>query len=351
MSIKEIRCNDKTLLLEEPVLYVDNQARRRSGHMSHAMAKFAENSIIDFNSNSSAVRHAGHSAFGWIEYRISNDSGKTFSKTYDLEYSKQSMLDGVYCISVEKAVGCDDGSIIAFCLRNSVYGDSVGCMPWPSPTYIKSTDGGKTWSQPHKFCDYPGRIYDALYHNGDIYVLMFCNDDFLGKKEDDLFRLFKSTDNGESFFELSIVPIDTIGRSYCNMIFDTDDVLHFYSYNINAEDKMDHAVSRDNGQNWEVCEPCFVAKGVRNPQIGYLDGVYILHARAGQVKGFVLYTSEDGVRFDEGTMLIEKPNAYCFYSNNIVLEDEKGKFMLIQYSDTYDNCCRVNVWHQIIRIK
>lgn len=174
---------------------------------------------------------------------------------------------------------------------------------------------------------------------------------FLAKKEDDLFRLFKSTNNGESFEEVSVIPVDSNGRSYCNMIFDTENTLHFYSYNVNAEDKMDHAISRDCGKNWEVLEPCFVAKGIRNPQINYLDGVYILHARAGGVKGFVMYTSTDATHFDEGTMLIEKKDAYCFYSNNIVLEDEKGKYMLIQYSDTYDGSCRVNVWHQIVRIK
>ena len=351
MSKTEIVRNGYTVELEEPQLYVDNKSRFRSGHMSHALAQFAPNTFIDFNANSSAVRHAGHSAFGWIEYRISYDNGKTYSDIYDLEYSKKSMLDGVYCLSVEKAVGCDDGSIVAFCLRNSVYGNSVGCMPWPSPTYIISADGGKTWSEPKFFTDLPGRIYDALYHNGSIYVLMFANDDFIGKKDEDKFVVFKSDDNGATFYQVSIVPVDAIGRAYCNMIFDQNDRLHFYSYNVNSEDNMDHAVSDDFAKSWTVLEPCYVAKGIRNPQIGYVDGVYVLHGRAGGVKGFVLYTSTDATTFDEGTMLIEKPDAYCYYSNNITLEDENGKFMLIQYSDTYDNSCRVNVWHQILRIK
>lgn len=220
MNVKKISRENFEVILEEPTLYVDNKSRWRSGHMSHALAKLSEKSFIDFNSNCSAVRHAGHSAFGWIEYRLSTDSGKTYSDIFDLEYSKKCMLDGVYCLSVEKAIACNDGTIVAFCLRNSVYGDSIGCMPWVATTYIRS-----------------------------------------------------------------------------------------------------------------------------------FDGVYILHGRAGGVKGFVLYTSTDAENFDEGTMLIDKKDAYCFYSNNLTLTDEKGEFMLIQYSDTYDESCRVNVWHQVLRIK
>ena len=40
-----------TAELEAPEVYVDNEKRRRSGHMSHAMAEFAPNTFIDFNSN------------------------------------------------------------------------------------------------------------------------------------------------------------------------------------------------------------------------------------------------------------------------------------------------------------
>ena len=52
---------------ETPEMYVDNKARGRSGHMSHALAEFAPNCFIDFNSNCSANRRGGHSAYGWVE--------------------------------------------------------------------------------------------------------------------------------------------------------------------------------------------------------------------------------------------------------------------------------------------
>ncbi len=347
----EIVRDEFSVVLEEPTLYVDNQSRKRSGHMSHAMAEFKKGSFIDFNANSSAVRHAGHSPFGWVEYRISRDSGKSFSDIKTLPYSYQSLLDGVYSISVEKAVATDSGKIIAFCLRNSIYGNSVGCTPWASPTYIISDDEGESWTAPRELTHRKGRIYDALYHKGSIYVLMFENDDFLGKTDENKFVLLKSDDEGESFYEASILPTPGIERAYCAMIFDQNGALHFYGYNAAAEDYLDHAVSRDFGKSWTATEPSYIDKGIRNPQIGFVDGVYILHGRAGGVKGFVLYSSSDAVHFDSGTMLIEKPGAYCFYSNNITLEDEEGKFLLLQYSDTYDSSCRVNVWHQKLRIK
>ena len=51
MSFKEIKHENYKAIIETPTVYVDNEARRRSGHMSHAMAEFAKGSFIDFNSN------------------------------------------------------------------------------------------------------------------------------------------------------------------------------------------------------------------------------------------------------------------------------------------------------------
>ena len=74
MSI-EIKRKNYSLKLSEPTVYVDNESRGRSGHMTHAMAQFEKDSFIDFNSNCSAIRYGGHFPYGWVEYRISKDSG------------------------------------------------------------------------------------------------------------------------------------------------------------------------------------------------------------------------------------------------------------------------------------
>ena len=102
MSYMKIENEKYTVEFTEPVTYVDNKARNRSGHMTHAMCEFKPGCFIDFNSNCSAIRHGGHMPYGWVEYRISRDNGKTYSDIKRLEYSWNSFLDGIHSISVER---------------------------------------------------------------------------------------------------------------------------------------------------------------------------------------------------------------------------------------------------------
>ena len=344
MSIK-IEREKFTVTLSDPILYVDNKSRNRSGHMSHAMAEWAPGKLIDFNSNCSAVKHRGHSTFGWIEYRLSNDGGETYSDIYELPYSKLALYDGINVISVEKAVGCDDGRIIAFCLRNSA--DAL-CEPWDTPMTVTSFDGGISWNDEKALCQYKGRIYDACYHNGIIYVLQFCNDgsvSFTGNKDEHVYRIFTSRNNGESFEEMCVVPISSYGRGYGSMLFDDNEALHVYTYNINDEVNMDHVVSLDGGLSWNAAQVCYLKEGIRNPQTALIDGVYILHGRNTTLNGFLLYTSLDGYTWDAGTY-IARENGSCYYSNNVIMKDKNGKSrMLIQYSETYGQEDCVNVKH------
>ncbi len=339
------------ILYDEPFIYVDNESRGRSGHMSHGLAQFAPNTIIDFNSNCSAVRLDGHSGYGWIEYRISKDNGKTFSEIKELPYSKQAFYDGVFTTMVEKAVGCNDGRIVAICTRNSQFTE-ICSKPWLTPMAVISNDGGESWMEPEECSPYRGKVYDILYRDGVVYILQFCNSgevDFVGTKPEHQYRIFASYNNGESFYELCVVPIDGMGRAYGSMLFDDEGRLHVYAYNINAEKEMDHVVSPDLGKTWETPDACHLNLGIRNPQTAIIDGVFILHGRGDDGKGFVLYSSEDGYTWDEGVYISTK-KAPCHYSNNIVLKDEKGESsMLIQYSDTYRRGC-VNIKHMWLKI-
>lgn len=348
MSIKKLIHEDYTVEIGEPSLYVDNKQRKRSGHMTHGLAALNDTTFIDFNSNCSATRWDGHSPYGWIEYRLSRDSGKTYSPIQTLPYSVDCFLDGMHTISVEKAVATDNGTIVAFCLRNDAT-QMICCNPWDTSFVVRSFDEGKTWEDAFEMCNHKGRIYDALYYKGNIYVMLFCNENFLGETKEHVFRIYKSCDDGKTFEELSIVPFDTLGRGYGAMIFDENGVFHAYTYNQNDEIHMDHAKSYDLGKTWQLCEPCFVEKGIRNPQTALIDGVYILHGRSGDWNGFVLYSSIDAENWDEGIFIKEDKFAAAFYSNNVNLKDEIGNFLLIQYSDKYDGC-RVNVNHLNVRI-
>ena len=86
----------------------------------------------------------------------------------------------------------------------------------------------------------------------------------------------------------------------------------------------------------------------------------MIHGRNSDCNGFVLYTSEDCTTFDEGYYIIKHDGKHsAYYSNNLNLKDEDGEFLLIQYSDTYNNpyfnldywVATVNVMHTKLRIK
>jgi len=347
---RTIRGVSGNITISEPEIYVNNAARERSGHMSHALTEYAPGKVLAFNSNCSPRRFcgawAGHSAYGWIEYRRSVDGGNTWGEVCELPFAKKAFLDGNFTVSVEKAVTCEDGTIVAICLRNTPYHE-VCCEPWLTPMYVRSRDGGQTWTGERELAPYRGRIYDAVCHRNVIYALEFCNDaevSFTGNLPEHIYRLFRSDDCGESFQEVGPVAIDGMGRGYGSMLFRPDGSLVVYAYNIDDEYHMDTAISTDEGRSWTRLPAGKVALGIRNPQTAILGGTYILHGRAAGGKGFVFYTSTDGILWDNG-YLFEAEKSKCYYSNNLLLRNPEGRErLLVQYSDTYRDAC-VNVMH------
>ena len=336
------------------ILFVDNQRKKRSGHMSHALLEYAKDSMLAFYSNSSAAIEHGHTGYGWIEYKRTIDGGKTWSDPIILDYSYQSFIDGCFNISCEKAVVTDDATIVLFCLRNKTI---TRWEPYLEPVVLISKDQGHTWSDPIFFSDKRGRIMDALYQNGTIYALEFENDAeicWTGNLPEHVYRLYISTDNGLHFEKKSIVPFNTFGRSYGAMDWLPDGKLIVYDYNERDEFNMDCCISDDDGLTWSEPFHSHCAKRIRNPQICHCNGVYFLHGRSGNNDSslpynFVLYTSDDGIHWDSGEYLYESGanqwgNA-SYYSNNLVTGRYGGKpRILIQSSTPYFEGC-VNVKH------
>ena len=340
------------LHISEPELYVDNQARRRSGHMSHAMIEYQPGRIIDFNSNCSAVRSFGHSAFGWIEYRYSEDYGRHWSEAHDLPYSRQEFFDGNHTISIEKGV-CLDGVITLFAVRNSQF-SQICCEPWSSPTVLQSYDFGKTWTEPVEFCQYAGRIYDAVVHDGIIYAMIFCNEYHIGERPEHVYRLYRSFDNGKTFEQVSIVDLESLGHAYGALQFRPDGSLLAYACNIRDGYQLPACLSRDGGKTWEALPVRRLDKGIRNVQVSRIGNGFVMHGRAflgtEWGRGFVIYTSPDGIEWDEG-ILLESEKRCCYYSNNLLLKDDAGRErLLVQYSDVYRDAC-VNVMHMWLTLE
>ncbi len=349
---KIIKGKVRNLKLSEPILYIDNEARGRSGHMGHPMLNLGNGRIMDFNSNVSAVRCDGHSGFGWMEYRMSEDGGETFGDFNIVPYTKEILLDGIYSAIIETAVVCNDGAIVAFCNIFSQE-NSVCCNPYGTPTYIRSYDMGKTWEEAKPLSAFEGRVYSARYYDGKIYVLDFCNREVAGETEKDVYRIFCSCDNGDNFEELCIVPFNsTKGRFYGTMQFDNYGNLIVYAYNQDCETELDYAISKDGGNTWSETGVCYLAKKIRNPQVAILDGQFILHGReAGAINAFVLYTSEDGIVWDEGHRITDYYPCCSFYSNNVIVNKNGKNMLLVQYSQTYKESSCVNIYHMWIESK
>jgi hypothetical protein len=64
----------------------------------------------------------------------------------------------------------------------------------------------------------------------------------------------------------------------------------------------------------------------------------------------VLYTSKDGIHWDEGSYIYECEGKTAYYSNNLVIDGKNGEqTVLIQASVPYSKGC-VNIAHWILRI-
>ncbi len=342
MTMKE---SGYTVTVSEPVIHVDNGKRGRSGHMTHAMTELSPGRFINFQSSCSPIRCSGHSAYGYVEYRISEDYGRTYGETKILPCSWGALMDGMYTISVEKAVTCADGSILAFCLRNTML-EPVCCEPWLTPLAVRSTDGGETWGKPFEVSPYPGRIYDAVVADGRILFLEKKFEHFIGEKPEHTYGIFASDDDGHSFYEISELPIDGIGRGYGSLLYDAKGVLHGYGYNEKDERHMDHCVSYDRGETWTLCEPCYLDRGIRNPQTAQLDGIYVCHGRGEQAYGFVFYTSTDGQNWTKSFLAGTKRGG-CYYSNNLVLTENGKSWLLVQYSELLSETSEIPPYSQV----
>ena len=355
----------------EGILFVDHARTGRSGHLGHALVEYEDGKILAFYPSCSSDSHnpnkpasKGHSAVGWMEYKRSEDGGKTWSAPHVLAYSKDLFDAGQnggpdakkYSAFAEKAVLTKDGHIVVFFLVCDIT-TNVIWRQFQIPTYIISSDGGYTWSEPSELCTDRGRLYDAKYHNGEILALNFKNDNeinFLGNKPEDVYELYVSRDGGQTFQKRSELPFDTLGKSYGTMCMLESGSLIVYIYNADDERNADYVVSNDGGRTWSDVKTAYFAKKLRNPQMSSAGGYYFMHGRSGskaqkgEKKGhMVLYSSRDGRVWDEGVYLKMRTEGLGAYSNSIAvgsLNPHKRNRLLIQASHAYEGN-KTSVYH------
>ena len=342
------------------ILFVDHSPKGRSGHLGHALVEYEPGKILAFYANCND-ENKGHSAVGWMEYKRSEDGGKTWGEPNVLAYSKNVFEAGQgggpnakkLSAFAEKAVLTDSGDIVLFFLECDITDDSVWSH-FQKPTYITSSDQGRTWSEAAALGEKRGRVYDARYYNGEILALHFANDNdinFLGNKKEHVYELVVSNDGGRTFTKRSELPFDTTARSYGTMGMLESGKLVVYIYNRDNEQESDYVLSDDGGRTWSQPKTAHLAKKIRNPQFISMDGCYFLHGRSGSLgteKGhMVLYSSRDGLTWDEGVYLRMRKHGLGAYSNSLVVgskNPDAPNRLLIQASHAYD-LNKTNVLH------
>lgn len=339
------------------IMFVDHSKSNRSGHLGHALVEYEDGRILAFYANCSADRK-GHTADGWMECKRSLDGGESWSDPVPLEYSKALYDSGQGRSAMsEKAVRTEDGAIVLFNLVCDI-SENTSWEPYMIPTFLRSVDGGETWTEAKPLSDKRGRVYDAILHEGEILALEFCNDavnTWTGNLPEHQYHLYASADGGKTFSLRSVLPFDTKGRGYGAMAVLPDGGLIAYAYNIADEQRLDYVVSHDCGSTWSAPNTAFLQKKIRNPQMAAFKGGYVLHGRSGN-KGegsghFVLYTSQDGVTWDAGQYLRMQEARLGAYSNNLLvgaLNPGKENRLLIQASHAYEDS-KTNILHWWLR--
>ena len=330
----------------EGILFVNHEPQGRSGHMGHALVEYAPGKALAFYPNCSAEDEhwKGHSGYGWMEYKRTEDAGRTWSEPI-IEPNSKALFDAHIGRSqmCEKAICADDGSIILFYLTCDMVTNGHIWEPYFEPYYAVSRDEGKSWSAPKVFVNEPGRVYDAVKKDGVIYVLFLANEEKprIAHLEEHEYRLYVSTDNGETFTLRSVLPWDsTINCLYGTMAFLNDGRLIVYIYDEKDEHNPKYLLSADEGRTWSINRRAFFEKKIRNPQLVYFAGRWFMHGRSGSfgegAGKFVLYSSMDAINWDEGVYLRTQCVGAGGYSNNLILHDPNGSDrLLIQTSHAY----------------
>jgi hypothetical protein len=335
------------------IMFVNHSKAGRSGHLGHALVEYAHDKILAFYPNCSAD-NGGHSAVGWMEFKRSENGGKNWSAAQAMPFTKElfDRHEGRSAMA-EKAVRTSNGAIVLFYLICDISENPLW-QPYWEPLFTKSTDEGRTWSTPKPVCATRGRIYDAKYHDGEIRALHFANDatkHWTGNRAEHVFELHVSTDGGESFTRRSVLPFNTSGRGYGTLGRLKNGDLIAYVYNKNDETTLDYVTSADGGRTWSKPGTSRFSRKIRNPQFNAFDGRFFMHGRSGAygegAGHFILYTSANGLTWDDGVYLRMKDHGNGAYSNSIVtgaLRAGGPQRLLIQASHAYKDA-QTNVLH------
>ena len=243
------------------------------------------------------------------------------------------------------------GGLLAFWTQSTFEGTGNNHL-----VFAGSRDGGKTWSAPLGIGDMRGRVYDARVFDGDIYVLMQQGKD-PSKGTITEYHMFKSTDCGESFTDIAVLPFRPTFDVSC--YYGTMEILHdgrmivYVYYDREDETRVTFATSGDMGVTWSSPAETRFAKRIRNMQLIAFENSYFCFGRSGshgedaEQGHIIVYCSADGVNWDEGHYLKMRTASAGAYSNAILVHDGDKTRLLYHASHAYYRS-RTNVFQWFI---
>jgi len=341
---------------DEGYLFVDHESDGRSGHGGNCLVECHDGDLVSFYSNVSGEIWDGHSVAGWSEYRRSTDGGETWGDPHVLDYSKR-VWDGddAYSALVVAVAAAPDGTLVAFA---AVF-RTEGWVKQRSPVVLRSEDDGHSWCDPTPLdpdatVEDAALTFDAVFtHDGTLYAVFFGDDDNMGSGA---FALYASEDNGHTFDRRSVLPFDPRCYYVTAGVLESGEFI-VYSYDghfTENEHDIPYVISGDRGHTWSDVRRTQFRKKIRNPQLSEKVGDrYFLHGRSGSYgdgsSNLVLYSSPDGIDWDDGILLYENGSPDDCYSANVVVgrsDPDLRDRLLIQSSINYDpDSKRVNECH------
>ncbi len=300
----------------------------RCSHGGPVCMEYANGTLVAFYANTSS-----HNTDGWSEYAFSKDGGRTWDKHHPFPYSHEAYKkDPKRPVWIEEGLVTEKGTAVLFLTHFDLKGGGAKRI---GNSIMRSHDHGITWSDPAPVANEAVGYPAAVAVTGTVNYVLF---DSLSDADHEL---WVSTDDGQTWRKRSTLPLQT-DAWYGAMCIMKDGRLLAGAYVARDPHHLYYCISDNDGRTWGKQQKAYLDKKVRDPELAYLDGKYYLHGRSGQNGDgscrFVIYQSNDGIRWKNGVIVSGDKRHPDGYSHNCIInkyDNDASNELMIEYSIIY----------------